>query len=233
MPYLAMTAAEILTCDPMPPKLGWMACHFSPYGTGLTNLPQNLPKGSLLILNDRTPIHGHDPQRIFDQLEDVICKFSCGNLLLDLQRPCQEAPAIIEKLLALPCPVITSQLHGENLDTPIFLPPVPLNVPPKTYLECYHGREIWLEIALDALQVTITEKGSDFLQIPWGDESLPHKDSELFCHYKADISQEKVVFTLKRTKDDLSELLDEVKRLGVTHTVGLYQELRSFHPSSI
>ena len=233
MPYLAMTAAEILTCDPMPPKLGWMACHFSPYGTGLTNLPQNLPKGSLLILNDRTPIHGHDPQRIFDQLEDVIYKFSCSNLLLDLQRPCQEAPAIIEKLLALPCPVITSQLHGENLDTPIFLPPVPLNVPPKAYLKNYTAREIWLEIALDALQITVTEKGSAFLQIPWDDESFTHKDTELFCHYKADISQEKAIFTLKRSRNDLLELLEEAKSLGVIHTVGLYQELRSFHPSSI
>ena len=159
-----------------------------------------------MILNDRTPIHGHDPERIFKQLEEVIRKFSCSHLLLDLQRPCSEAASIIEKLLELPCPVVTSQLHGENLDTPIFLPPVPLNAPPKTYLEGYQGREIWLEVALDALQVTVTEKGSTFLTVPWDDEAFPHEDTELFCHYKVDISQRKAVFTLKRTRNDFLEL---------------------------
>ncbi len=225
MPYLAMTAAEMLTCDPLPPKIGWMACHFSPYGTGLTNLPKKLPEGSLLILNDRTPIHGHDPQRVFDQLEEMICKFSCSNLLLDLQRPCREAAAIIETLQSLPCPVVTSQLHGENLDTPIFLPPVPLTVTPKTYLASYQGRKIWLELALDTLQITVTTEGSTFLSVPWSDEEMMHQDAELFCHYKVEIAPEKAVFTLKRTKDDLLNLLEEVKTLGVKHTVGLYQEL--------
>ena len=225
MPYLAMTAAEFRYCSHLPSKIGYMACHFSPYGTGLTNLPQKLPEGSLLILNDRTPIHGHDPQRIFDQLQDVIRSFSCSNLLLDLQRESNEAAAIIEKLLELPCPVVVSHLHAGSLNCPVFLPPVPLTVAPKTHLKNYKDREIWLEAALDALHVTVTEKGSVFSSVPWDDEALQQKDIELFCHYKVDISPEKAVFTLKRTKNDLLELLDEVKKLGVTHTVGLYQEL--------
>ena len=71
MPYLAMTPAEFNSVSQPPPDFAYMACHFSPYGTGLGNLPTVLPPESLLILNDRTPIHGHDPQRIFDQLKDV------------------------------------------------------------------------------------------------------------------------------------------------------------------
>ena len=49
---LAMTAAE-LGAAPLPSHPAWMACHFSPYSTGLTNLPPKLPQDSLLILNDR------------------------------------------------------------------------------------------------------------------------------------------------------------------------------------
>ena len=66
--YLAMTAAEMMGGAPLPGKTAWMACHFSPYSTGLCNLPAALPPGSLLILNDRTPIHGHDPERICREL---------------------------------------------------------------------------------------------------------------------------------------------------------------------
>ena len=59
--YLAMTAAEMAGTAPLPRYMAWMACHFSPYSTGLTNRPAKLRQGSLLILNDRTPIHCHDP----------------------------------------------------------------------------------------------------------------------------------------------------------------------------
>ena len=49
--YLAMTASEFAKADPLPPHVAWMACHFSPYDSGLTNLPRKLPTNSLLILN--------------------------------------------------------------------------------------------------------------------------------------------------------------------------------------
>ena len=47
--YLAMTAAEMIGSTFLPQKAAWMACHFSPYSTGLCNLPSALPPGSLLI----------------------------------------------------------------------------------------------------------------------------------------------------------------------------------------
>ena len=43
--YFAMTAAEIRGCSALPAGIAWMACHFSPYGTGLSNLPPELPEG--------------------------------------------------------------------------------------------------------------------------------------------------------------------------------------------
>ena len=45
--YLAMTAAEIAAAGAPAYGLAYMACHFSPYGTGLVNLPRELPEGRL------------------------------------------------------------------------------------------------------------------------------------------------------------------------------------------
>ena len=97
--YLAMTAAEIGENSIFPFRLAYMACHFSPYGTGLANTPQKLPPGSILILNDRTPIRGHDSNLICEQLIDCIESLHCSSLLLDLQRPGNEETAILAKKL--------------------------------------------------------------------------------------------------------------------------------------
>ena len=53
-PYLAMTAGEIRGASVLPRRTGWLSCHFSPSGAGLSNLPVALPPGSLLILDDST-----------------------------------------------------------------------------------------------------------------------------------------------------------------------------------
>ena len=85
-PFLAMTAAEMHSCASLPEKVAWMACHFSPYGLGLSNLPKTLPPGSLLMMDDITPPQGHDPDLIAAQLEECVQKFQCSGVLLDFQR---------------------------------------------------------------------------------------------------------------------------------------------------
>lgn len=226
MPYLAMTAAEVRGCDTVPEKMAWMACHFSPYGTGLTNLPARLPEGSLLILNDRTPVHGHDPKRIRGQLEQAVTEMKCRAVLLDLQRQSDEVKEIIEELQNLPCPVIVSAQYAAGLRCPVFLPPVPLLKTVGEYIKPWKGREIWLEAALDGLQVTLTAQGSSAAPLPAGaDDMGPHRDDGLFCHYGITVSQEQAVFTLGRTADDLRELLAAGGEAGVCGAVGLYQEL--------
>ena len=74
--YLAMTAREINQCPLLPSKIAWMACHFSPYGTGLVGLPEKLPQGSLIIVNDRIPIRSHDPGQIVYQLRKLIASLN-------------------------------------------------------------------------------------------------------------------------------------------------------------
>lgn len=69
--FLAMTAAEFRIAAEIPAHPAWMACHFSAYGTGISNLPRELPAGAMLMLNDRTPICGHDPEDVAKPLCDT------------------------------------------------------------------------------------------------------------------------------------------------------------------
>ena len=229
--YLAMTPGEMGKNVTLPPKIGYMACHFSPYGTGLSNLPQALPPGSLLIVNDRTPVFGHDPEVICGQLLGVVERLGCSGILLDFQRQGEsETKKITEAVVkASPCPVGVTPFYGEDLDCPVFLPPVPPHIPLEEYLSPWKSREIWLECSLEGGCVTVTPKGS--LYTPFSPAPLSshhHQDSAIHCHYTITVEADKIQFHLYRTAQDLQELLKEAETLGITHAVGLYQELKDF-----
>lgn len=225
--YLAMTAAEFRSQTDFSAPVAWMACHFSPYSTGLTNLPKSLPKDSMLILNDRTPICGHDPQLIYEVLLQTVERTKACCVLLDLQRPdVEETGRLVRALVeTLPCPVAVSHHYAQGFTCPVFLPPVPLTVPPEEYLMPWQGRDIWLEAALDGQSITVTEKGALFTPLPHCCEASAHADGSLHCHYRIDVEDTNIRFTLHRTKEDLQALLADVQRFGVSHAVGLYQEL--------
>ena len=226
--YFAMTAAEIRGNPLLPPGTAWMACHFSPYGTGLSNLPRDLPPGALLTLNDRTPIHGHDPERIAGQLADVVTSLGCWGVLLDFQRPGVEETAALAGHLAqaLPCPVAVSDLYARELNCPVFLSPVPADMALGDYLAPWQGREVWLDLALDGEVITLTEKGAAAAPLLPGTVLEGGQQEEtLHCHYQIALSDSDAKFSLWRTAEDLERLLAEAEELGVTTAVGLYQEL--------
>lgn len=223
--YLAMTAAEFSACMAQKDS-AWMACHFSPCHSGLSNLPTELPPGSLLILDDSTPMESHDPETAKRQLEECVEEFQCAGVLLDFQRPgCDGARELAACLTeALPCPVAVSHLYAGELPCPVFLPPCPLHSSLESHLAPWAGRSAWLETALDIQIMTLTKDGC---RICSGEEN-PEKgfeDEKLHCHYKADILEDSVRFTLWRTREDLEDLLEEAEKLGVTCAVGLWQEL--------
>lgn len=225
--YLAMTAAEFAAADPLPPKIGWMACHFSPYGTGLSNLPASLPPESLLILNDRVPLCGHDPQRIAAQLQQAVETLSCSTVLLDFQR--RDDPQL-QKLAAfltasLSCPAAVSDAYADKLTCPVFLSPCPHHTPLAEHIAPWQGRELWLDLAADAETITLTKDGSDILPLPLGE--IPeggHWDEGLHCHYFTQTGDDFARFTLWRTREDLEALAKEAEELGIGTLVGLYQE---------
>ena len=226
-PFLAMTAAEIRANPDFSSPLGWMACHFSPYGTGLSNLPDALPEGSLLILNDRTPWLGHDPEHIAAQLEACLAALSCRGLLLDFQRPGVPEVAKLSDLLfrRLGFPVGVSEPYAAELDCPVFLPPVPPHRTVEDYLAPWQGREIWLELALDAEEILVTPEGTSILPLPFSESEEGHREENLHCRYTLQLSEDSARFTLRRTREDLDALLEEAEKYGVTTSVGLWQEL--------
>ena len=226
--YLAMTPGEIQANPRLPPNIAWMACHFSPYSLRASNLPRTLPPDSVVILDDITPICGHDPRRICEQLTDCVGRLECSAVLLDFQRPgYPEASALAQVLAeALPCPVGVSSLYAEGSSCPVFLPPVPHHKSLKDHLAPWQGREIWLDTALDAQTICLTEAGAACS--PFSRERCPEEgffDEELMCHYRSNPEEEQVVFTLWRTEEDLERLLSRGEALGVTRGFGLFQEL--------
>lgn len=225
--YLAKTQAEFRFEDGDDRPAAWMACHFSPYGTGLSNLPKSLPPDSLLMVDDITPIHGHDPVFIGEQLIQKVEALKCRGVLLDFQRPgyseCEKLIAHLSE--ALPCPVCVSSLYGKASGGPVLLPPIPCSVSPETYLEAWKGRELWLEAALEGESVVLTESGAVSSLLPrFSPPEGGFLEDTLHCHYRSEVSDDKITFTLWRTGEDVEKLLREAEALGVTLAVGLYQE---------
>ena len=230
--YLAMTAAEFRTCSTLPPHVGWLSCLFSPYGRGLSNIPKQLPPNSLLILSDRTPPLGHDPGLICETLSEIISNLSCSGLLLDFEQPNNnELLEIANALISLPCPVAVSASYARELDCPVFLPPPPPSSPLEHHITPWAGREIWLELSSMAEIITVTGTGATTRSCSPSRVTM-HKDANLHCHYSIDLEEDYAIFTLQRTLQDWEELLAAAPTLGITHAVGLSQELQSLPPST-
>ena len=224
--FLAMTAAEMQRKAVLPEAVGWMACHFSPYGNGLSNLPGSLPTDSLLILNDRIPIAGHSPQVICQQLETWISEGNCSGLLVDFQRAsCPELAGLVRHLSeALICPMAVSEPYAHLSNSAVFLPPLPHHIPLAEYISPWQGREIWLELALDTEVITVTEKGCRFeplSHIPLEDS---HMEDTLRCHYSIETKPDCVSFSLWRTRQDLEKLLKQPDRKGDPQLLCLLQK---------
>ena len=226
--YLAMTAAEFCKFDSNYSHPAWMACHFSPYATGLSNLPTQLPPESLLIVNDRTPVLGHNPGQICDQLSTLMERFSCGGILMDFQREGEtQTRAIAEAIAALPYPVAVTPAYAEGLPCGVFLPPIPLTTLPQAYFAPWQGREIWLEVATEAYTIRVDKEGNQRLPSFESVNFYPHTDLQLHCSYAIAPQKEYVDFHLQRNWENLYTLMESCAELGVSRFVGLYQQLGS------
>ena len=219
--YLAMTAAEISRKEQLPQHLAYMACHFSPYSTGLSNMPNQLPKNTMVILNDRIPVCGQDPDTVACQLAQLCEETEADSILLDLQRPFDDhTEKIVRAILdTAVCPVGVSEIYAYNLDTPVFISVPPLNQTFTQHAKRWEGREIWLEAALEQATYAITE--TDCRPV-YSTSTAPLSCPSLFCHYGFREEADQVILSLERTREDLLALIDESP---VTKTIGLYQQL--------
>ena len=223
--YLAQTSLE-MAGNSLPVHPAYMACHFSSGGPGLSNLPVSIPAGTMLVLDDSTPMADHDPELIGKQLSDTIRQHGCESLLLDFQRKDIPGQQELATLLndSLPCPVGVSEIYAERLSCPVFLPPVPPDQPLRDCLAPWQGREIWLEAALDGITLTLTEAGCSVEPLyDFPEDGLT--DEALSCHYTVETTEKSAIFRLWRTRQDLDTLLAAAETQGVTKAIGLWQEL--------
>lgn len=225
--FLAMTEAEIRSCSALPRNLAYMACHFSPYGCGLVNIPDRLPPNSLLIVNDRVPVVRHDPQLVARQLLNAVQKMRLFGVLMDLQIPenSQTAQIVQQVTSTLPCPVAVTEAYADGLSCPIFgAPPVYTSL--KNYKESKKDRPLWLETFQETTLLTISSTGC---KASAGDPlSGKHFfDEALHCKYQFCINKEYAHFTLSRQVDDIPGYLQLAASLGIDIAVGLYQQFRN------
>ena len=222
--YLAMTGAETASAPVLPGHWGYMACHFSPEGPGLSDLPEDLPPGTMVILNDRFPCRDHDPCRIAEELG----RLDIGSVLLDFERkPAADAQKVANALFqALPCPVAAPPGFIEDPACAVFLPPCPLHAPLAEYLLPWQGRAIWLDVTLGQQTITVTHSGT-VRSSPAPADNLTGGtfDDALLCQCLTEIGESEVTFTLFDTMDTLRRKLALAAELGVARAVGLYQEL--------
>lgn len=223
--FFAISREDIQKNPDLPANIAWMSCHFSPVGPGLTDLPRHLPRGAMLILDDRIPMRGHQPELIVEQLRSAVTELACGWLLLELQREGQPLP--VERIIReVPCPVGVTPGYAAGMDCAVFLPPVPPHMPLVEYLKPWAGRQLWLEVALDGADVTVTPTGSTVTPVPFPEVPVSsHQDQELCCHYTISTQKDAARFSLFRTPDDIEAQLLQAENTNITLATGLYQEL--------
>jgi hypothetical protein len=212
--------------NPFPPRFAYMAAHFSPYGKGLSHLPEGLPEGSILLLDDSLPPTAHDPETVTEQLKELAERFSPVAILLDFQRPITTQLQIMAETIikALPCPVGITEAYAKEFGCPVFLPPPPANKALGEHIGPWKKQGVYLEIAPEGLEITVTEAGSSEIPI-FPVSGLHLEDKRLHCHYNVEVSEDKAVFTICRYKEDLARLVQEAEDFGVLGCVGLYGEL--------
>lgn len=209
IPLFLAARPEDLTA--LPEQYAWMAWDLS------EELPAKLPQEAMVVVTDRGKPRSQD----LSPLE------GCGAVLLDFQQADCEQTARAAEAIVRRCSIVgVSEHYAEELDCPVFVSPVPPDRPLKAHLESWRGRELWLDLSPSPIRITVTAQGSRRESL----SALPapnhvHRDKELFCHYGIDANNERILFDLWRTKEDMKNLLSAAEAFGVTCAIGLYQEL--------
>lgn len=218
--YLAMQRAEFDEENSIPGQCAWMVCPVSPEWMS----PPPFPPGSLLILTDeRIPVDAD-----WAQICQAVRAMDCAGVVLDFQKSkTEQTVAFAARLVsALPCPVAVSEVYADGLDCPVFLSPCPHHTPLAEHLAPWQGREVWLDLAVDAEVITLTAEGAAISPLPLS--ACPengHREETLHCHYSIETGADFARFTLWRTTEDLERLQQAAEALGIHTFVGLWQEL--------
>ena len=190
--YLAMTDGEIAACARLPPRLARMGCHFS--DDGLVGLPQALPLGALLVVDDRVPMAAQDPEHILDQLAEALEKLSCTGLLLDFQQEENAPQRELVRLLAreLTVPLAAPPAYAAE-GCRLFLPPVAADQTIEEALSPWAGKKIWLDTARQPSGWSLQSRAARAPRCPeW---QLPENSKIPGCAAAIPLSQRPMAFS--------------------------------------
>ena len=222
--YLAMTDGEIAACARLPPRLARMGCHFS--DDGLVELPQTLPSGALLVVDDRVPMAAQNPEHILDQLAEALEELSCTGLLLDFQQKENAPQRELVRLLAreLTVPLAAPPAYAAE-GCRLFLPPVAADQTVEEALSPWAGKKIWLDTAPAAVRLELTKQGCTRTPLPRMAASGIFKDPGLCCRYSIEPTLNGgFQFTLYRDRCCIEAILEQAAAFGAELAVGLSQE---------
>ena len=208
MLYLATTAQE-LAQFPHPGRIAYMACHFSPYGPGLTDLPDSLPDDAMVILNDRIPFLRHDCNLIASQLASLPCE----SILLDIENMnTEDAKELVNAIIsAANVPVGVSAKYAWDHPCAVFLPACEADQNPFASSKNWSGREIWLDLSPGCVYCRVTAQGCNRTKEPFPPRAGMHHDRKLFCHYSIELRDAEAIFYLHREWDDACGIVEEGK----------------------
>lgn len=221
--YLAMTAEEFLPTARLPAHLAYLGTHFSENGSGLVGLPDKVPEGSILIIDDRTPFQDHDLKMILRQIRETYENNRCTGILLDFQKPYSENLRRVTEAVLHDFPGHTAVTKEYFSDSAILFLPLLPGDDIAASLSPFAGRNIWLDLSPSPISCLIAS--GCYISENKKSAACPLQDTALNCHYGTALRQDGIQFTLQRTIDDCSSLLEKAAALGVSAGFALYQEI--------
>lgn len=231
--FLAITAQEFPNLLSQPQKTAWMSVHFSSSGPGLSNLPHEIPQGSLIILDDQTPWSGHSIETVCREMVALLLMTRAYGLLLDFERPVEPEVVLLSRALCQCCREVgcvmgAPESYAVNPDTAIFISPLPCQVP----LERLRipGRKLWLDASPTAYQLHIsahsaTGRSAEPGYISAG-EPAAFTDQALCCQYRSWLSGDGIDVLLYHTTQTIEEMLEKSNADFIQLAVGLHREFR-------
>lgn len=213
--YLAVTEKELQKHATQ--SVAWMACRFDRRGQGLGNLPHQLPKGSLILVDDLQPITNHSPQQVVRQLTELCSRHHPAGLVLDLQRtPTPKARQMVNTVSKMHLPVAVTPEYARELSCPVFLP-APMHIKLQQTLAPWKEREIWLDFPMGHITVIRgkPEKPREY-------NGAYEWDRFLCCGYAKTGNE---TYALCRNKTMLPKILQEVGKLDIPKALFLCTEL--------
>lgn len=221
--YLAMTPKEYHNFHRTVDYPAWMNIHFNSQDRTLCNLPIDLSKTSLLIIDDSVDFINPDIDKIIKMLLPICKSDSLCGIILDFQKPSTNDAATLASRIQQDFPgkvACTSEyLEGSSI---LFLPsPSPI-VSCRDALSEIKGKRIWLDCDTSAYSFRCSGDGitADCNQI----NRTPFLSEKLHCHYWHCIKENMLLINASRTVNDWMDFLSEANRYGVEAGIMLHQE---------